>query len=223
MSRPFAIPLSGCEMLDQLNILPGQVNRTPVILQMEGSECGLACLAMVSGFHGGERDLARVRQMVGWSSLGGNLETLTDAAAVLGFNTQAIRCEPEHLAQIEAPCILHWGMQHFVVLTEVSKKGIVIHDPAYGRSRVPWVEVGKFFTGIAFVLEPNESFTSTKRPQTDSLFKILQLKRWQSDLAHLLLLSASVEIIGLLILFQQKLSIDAAIGGSDPTEVAPEI
>jgi ATP-binding cassette subfamily B protein RaxB len=217
LNQLFANPPFGCEMLDQLNILPGQGHRTPVILQMEGSECGLACLAMVSGFHGGERDLSRVRQMVGWSGQGGNLETLADAATILGFNSQAMRCEPEHLVEIKAPCILHWGMQHFVVLTEVRKKGIVIHDPAYGRSQVPWVEVGKFFTGVAFTLEPNENFAPMQRLKTDSLFKILQLKRWRSDIAHLLLLSTSVEIIGLLILFQQKLSIDAAIAGSDST------
>ena len=35
--------------------------RTPLLLQTEAAECGLACLAMVAGFHGHRIDMATLR------------------------------------------------------------------------------------------------------------------------------------------------------------------
>ncbi len=50
--------------------LPGLFGRTlPVILQTEATECGLACLGMVSGYHGQRTDLFTLRGAGGFRFL----------------------------------------------------------------------------------------------------------------------------------------------------------
>src|SRR5690606_26990837 len=59
---------------------------------------------------------------------------------------------------LRLPCILHWEHNHFVVLTTVRMRGIVIHDPAQGRRFIPTVEVKKKLTGVALEAWPAPEF-----------------------------------------------------------------
>lgn len=113
------------------------------------------------------------------------------------------------------PCILHWGMQHFVVMTNVKRTGIVIHDPGYGRHFIPWPEVSAFFTGVALQLRQNENFHRVKQHHRIPILKMLGASQWRSELVSLLLMSACIEAAGLIVSFNFKLSIDSATLGND--------
>src|SRR3954452_23460248 len=128
--------------------------RTPLILQTEAAECGLACLAMVVGRYGHRVDLPALRQRSSVSLRGTTLHDLVRVASNLKLATRAIRAEPPHLRRLRLPCILHWDHNHFVVLTQVRRRGIVIHDPAMGRRSVPQQEVDARFTGIVLEAWP---------------------------------------------------------------------
>jgi ATP-binding cassette subfamily B protein RaxB len=130
----------------------------PVIMQSEASECGLACLAMVASYYGHRIDLGTLRRQHPISLNGVTLRSVIEIARHMNFTTRAVRLEPEDLKQIKRPAILHWDMNHFVVLKSVSKRGIVLHDPAIGEKRVSWGEVSKHLTGLALELTPTESF-----------------------------------------------------------------
>ena len=56
------------------------MRRTPVILQSEAAECGLACLAMVSGAHGHRMDLPAIRRYHSVSLKGTTLRDLIRVA-----------------------------------------------------------------------------------------------------------------------------------------------
>lgn len=131
----------------------------PVILQTEAAECGLACLAMVAGFHGLDTDLTTLRHHFSISSQGATLKQIIDIAAKLGLSSRALRLEMEHLAQLQTPCILHWEMCHFVVLKTVKKSTVIIHDPAVGECEYSFDEVSKMFTGVALELTITTEFT----------------------------------------------------------------
>ena len=128
--------------------------RTPVILQAETAECGLACLAMIAGRYGHRVDLPALRPHYDLSLRGTTLHDIIQLASSLRLATQALRAEVAHLRKLHLPCILHWDHNHFVVLTGVGGRGIVIHDPAVGRRHVPWQEVDKRFTGIVLEAWP---------------------------------------------------------------------
>ena len=132
--------------------------RVPHIMQAQHSECGIACLAMVASFYGLKVDLHRLRGAGLVSEQGANLKQLTEYAAMLSLNSRAVKLEPEHLGEVKLPAILHWDMQHFVVLSRVSKREITINDPAIGERKLSWGEFNQHFTGIALELQPANTF-----------------------------------------------------------------
>ena len=139
-----------------LNFRSGR--RAPVVLQSEATECGLACLAMISCFHGAESDLASLRGRLPTSSRGTTLKDLMNNAAQINLQTRPLRCEVADLTQLQLPCILHWDMNHFVVLVRVSGQKAVVHDPAVGQRKIPISQIGKHFTGVAVELAPTSDF-----------------------------------------------------------------
>jgi ATP-binding cassette subfamily B protein RaxB len=130
----------------------------PVIRQTESAECGLACLAMMACWHGLQIDLPTLRERFLISTQGMTLQRLIECAAGIKLTSRAVRLEPEDLKSLNLPCILHWNMNHFVVLREVRGSKLVIHDPDRGRLVLSLQEVGKHFTGIALETTPASDF-----------------------------------------------------------------
>lgn len=147
--------------------------KLPVLLQSEAAECGLACLAMIAGFHGYRTDLLSLRRRFTTSLKGMTLADMVGIADTLGLAGRGLRLEPDEMSALALPCILHWDMNHFVVLTEVDHKGIVIHDPARGRYHLNWMEVDGAFTGIALELTPTPTFRKAEVKQAIPLRHLL--------------------------------------------------
>lgn len=97
------------------------LKKTPVILQSEAAECGIACLAMVCGHYGLDIDLFNFRQRFGSPSQGVTLMSLSKTAEHAGLKSRALSLDLDEVRQLKLPCVLHWGMNHYVVLTKVRK------------------------------------------------------------------------------------------------------
>lgn len=108
-------------------------HKTPVILQSEAAECGIACLAMVCGFYGLNIDLFNFRHRYGSPSQGVTLMSLSKTAEHAGLKSRALSLDLDEIKQLKLPCIIHWGMNHYVVLTKVRKSSFIVHDPALGK------------------------------------------------------------------------------------------
>ena len=175
------------------------VLRLPVILQDEIAECGHACVAMISNFWGHELDLQALRRINKPSQQGVSLLTIKQLLEKLGFTTRALRVSLEEIRQIKTPAILHWNMNHFVVLKKVKKNAIVIHDPAVGIRHCSMDEVSKSFTGIALEVAKSADFRAIKEKNSLTLYDLVKLAKGVNRYIGLLvLLSFSIEIIGLL-------------------------
>ncbi len=81
-----------------------------------------------------------------------------DCAQALHLTARAVRLELGDLAQLPMPCILHWDLNHFVVLKRVKGQRIEVHDPARGALALMPVEVDRHFTGVALELTPTHAF-----------------------------------------------------------------
>jgi ABC-type bacteriocin/lantibiotic exporter with double-glycine peptidase domain len=139
--------------------------RARTILQMEAAECGAACLAMVLSAHGREIALEDARERCGTSRDGVDAAALARAGESYGLKVKAVRREPEDLAELPLPAILHWNFNHFVVLEAVKGDRFVLLDPAVGRRVVTRTELGKALTGLVLVMAPGETFrTGGRRP-----------------------------------------------------------
>lgn len=133
-------------------------SRVPIVLQSEAAECGLACMAMVSGFHGRLTGIAGIRRHVTTSLKGMTLRDMIQIGGSLGLATRAVRLDLDDLGQLRLPCILHWSHNHFVVLTKLQRNSMVIHDPAIGRRVVSTTDFSENFTGVALEAWPTAEF-----------------------------------------------------------------
>ena len=133
--------------------------RLPVIRQTESAKCGLACLTMIACWHGLLTDLPTLRERFSISTQGMTLQRLMECASGIRLSSRAVRLEPEDLKSLSLPCILHWNINHFVVLHKVQGGKLVIHDPDKGRVTLSLQDAGKHFTGVALELTPAGDFT----------------------------------------------------------------
>lgn len=133
--------------------------RLPVIRQTESAECGLACLAMIACWHGLLTDVPALRERFSISTQGMTLQRLMECASGIRLASRAVRLEPEDLKSLSLPCILHWNINHFVVLHKVQGSKLVIHDPDKGKVTLSLQDAGKHFTGVALELTPAGDFT----------------------------------------------------------------
>lgn len=139
--------------------------RMPVIQQNEIAECGLACLAMVACHHGHAIDLASMRRRFPVSIKGATLSRLIAIAGQLGLDARPLRIELDYLPQLRTPCIVHWDLNHFVVLKRVARGKVELHDPARGAVSMPIAEFSRHFTGIVLELTPSAQFQPVNERQ----------------------------------------------------------
>ncbi|TXI51202.1 MAG: peptidase domain-containing ABC transporter [Lysobacter sp.] len=186
------------------------------IVQSEASECGLACLAMVAAHHGLDLGMAELRRRFPMSLKGLRLSQLIEMAAALGLHGRGLRLEMEALPQLQLPAILHWDLNHFVVLESVRRDGAVIVDPSIGRRTLSLSEVSRHFTGVALELEPGQTFVPETRHEAVSLRKLTGPVRglWRA-LALLLLLSLALQVFVLVAPFYMQWVVDQVLVSAD--------
>jgi ATP-binding cassette subfamily B protein RaxB len=190
--------------------------RTPLILQTETAECGLACLAMIAGRYGHRVDLPALRQRYNLSLRGTTLHDLVRIASGMRLATRALRAELPHLRRLRLPCILHWDHNHFVVLIRVRARRIVIHDPAVGRRNVTVQEVSKRFTGIVLEGWPTESFErKTERARVRIWDLLCRTDGFAAVATQVLTMSLVLEVIGLVIPIGFQLVLDDVVVSDD--------
>jgi ATP-binding cassette subfamily B protein RaxB len=137
----------------------GNHHRGSAVRQTEVAECGLACLGIAAEHFGSQVDLSVLRQKYQIPSRGLTLKQIKEIAADMQLVGRAVQCELDELAELRCPAILHWGLNHFVVLLRARGKRYRIHDPALGVLDLDRKKVSRQFTGIAMELAPAPSFT----------------------------------------------------------------
>jgi ATP-binding cassette subfamily B protein RaxB len=187
-----------------------------LVMQSEQAECGLACLAMVARYHGHDVDLMSLRRRFSTSLKGVTLARLVDIAGALGFDARPLRLELGSLRELRVPCILHWNLNHFVVLRRMTRNAAEIYDPASGVCRVPLDEVSKRFSGVALELAPRADFTPIADVQRISLRTLAgQIAGLRPALVQMFGLALALEILILMLPFQIQWVIDQVLVTSD--------
>jgi ATP-binding cassette subfamily B protein RaxB len=185
-------------------------------LQSEVAECGLACLAMIAGYHHHRVTLSELRRRHSISLKGTTLRTIMAVADQLGFASRPLRLEMDDLGKLKTPCILHWDLAHFVVLNQVTSRWVEVFDPAGGVRRLSLAETSKHFSGVALELTPAASF---RKRETVERVKLTDL--WSKaagflpSILQVLALSALLEIFGLLSPLVNQMIVDDAIAKGD--------
>jgi ATP-binding cassette subfamily B protein RaxB len=192
------------------------VRRCQPIRQSEGAECGHACVAMVANHHGHKINLPGLRQRFPTSIKGATLADLMTIASDLDLSPRAVRLDLDEMDQLQTPAILHWDLNHFVVLEEVKGERATILDPATGRRQLSMRELGRHFTGVAMELTPTSDFKPVEaRTRTRLRDLWSRMSNYRGAFVQVLTLSLLLQATALAMPFFLQLTIDEAIGQGD--------
>lgn len=192
----------------------------PIILQDEIAECGHACVAMIGQYFGHQLGLSELRKRCATSAHGVTLRHIKQLLMQLNFSTRALRLPLEALKQLKTPAVLHWNMNHFVVLKKMTKNKAIIHDPAVGIRHLTLQELSQSFTGIALEIEPVITFETIREQKKLRVRDLMAFIPGQYRMLGLLLfLSLLTEILALLNPFFVQYATDQAIGSNTLSNV----
>lgn len=190
--------------------------RLPMMLQTEAAECGVACLAMVASYHGHDVDLAGLRRRFSTSLKGATLAQVMQMAGQLQLASRPMKLDLDELCQLRTPCVLHWDLNHFVVLKRADRRGIVIHDPARGIRKLGFRQVSAHFTGVALELTPGADFAPQQARQAVSLRALTgKVRGLVPALAQILVLALALEVFALAGPFYLQWVLDQVLVSAD--------
>lgn len=187
-----------------------------VVLQSESSECGLACLAMICRAHKLRIDLDALRRRFVVSLKGATLQQIMQHADVLNFSCRPLRVDLHELVSLRLPCVLHWNLNHFVVLTKVAGHKLVILDPAVGERRLSLSQVSDHFTGVALELTPNAKFETNQTEPSMRLRNLTgRVHGLKRALFHIFLLALALQVFAIAAPLLNQWVVDEAISTYD--------
>ncbi len=173
-------------------------------------------MAMVCSYWGHRIDVSTMRRRFSVSLKGVTLKAMVAMAQALGLQARPLKLDVPHLARLRLPCILHWDMDHFVVLKKVGRSSVVIHDPAVGERRVTMTALSSHFTGIALELTPGSTFQSRNEEQRFTLASLMgRVVGLRRGLAQIILLAVSLQICSLIAPFYLQWIVDEALIAAD--------
>ncbi|EOC0702479.1 peptidase domain-containing ABC transporter [Salmonella enterica subsp. enterica serovar Kokomlemle] len=193
-------------------------NKLPMVRQSTIAECGLACLTMISIFYGHNVDLRSMRLRFSIDSRGVSLSTLMDMCHSMGFSSRPVKLDLVNMKELKKPCILHWDLNHFVVLSKVTRNFIVVNDPARGVVKLSFNEVSKHFTGIALEVTKAESFIFFNEKKKVKVFDVLgKVRGLGKSFFTVLCISFLLELFSIVNPFYMQWIIDQVIVSADRT------
>jgi ATP-binding cassette subfamily B protein RaxB len=192
------------------------LRRVPLILQSEAPECGIACVAMIAGYHGFRTDLSAMRMRLSPSMKGVTLQHIAAIAGTMKMSMRGVQAPLQGLGRLRLPAILHWDMNHFVVLTRVDANRITVHDPARGKRVLPLSEASRHYTGVAAELMPSVGFEPRDEREKITAWQLMgSLHGMQSTIAQVILLSLVLEVFAIASPFFVQIVVDRVIVGRD--------
>ena len=193
------------------------VAKVPVIIQLEALECGAASLAMVMAYYGKWVPLEQVRVDCGVSRDGSKAKNVLRAARNYGFDVEAFRQSPESLKQDgKFPCIIHWNMNHFVVLDGFRGKYAYLNDPARGTVKVTMEEFDKSFTGVVMIPTPSERFEPGGKKKSALDYAKNRLRGSGVAVAFLMITTVIAYLFGITKAVTSKIFMDRLLTGENP-------
>ncbi len=182
-------------------------------LQLDQSDCGVACLLSIIKFYGGNQSIENLRQLSGTTKIGTTLLGLYQSANQLGFTAEGFQSDIPSLIDYEQAVILHTvienQLQHYIICYEYDKeKGFLIGDPAKGIYYLSENELDSIWVSKnCLILEPNESFVKTETlTKNKKKYFINLLKEDYKLLTFSVVIGIFVAALGMaMAIFSQKL------------------
>lgn len=114
--------------------------------------------------------LTRIRETAGTDKYGTNALGLIKAAEQLGFSAKGVKgSQDSFFSDFPLPCIAHvvidQKLLHYIVIHKITKKKVIIADPAKGIVKYSPEEFFKIWTGILIFMVPTAQFQKKDETQ----------------------------------------------------------
>ncbi len=172
--------------------------RYPYIEQQSSSDCGVACLAMISQYWGKRYPLYQLRDWARVGRSGTTIRNLAATAEKIGFQARPVRASLDRLAEQSYPWVAHWQGDHYIVVYKIRRQRVLVADPAAGKR---WMKRSEFltgWTGYALLLEPTDRLKQVEAVKAQSLGQFgRHLWTYWPLLVQIILLSLLLQVFGL--------------------------
>lgn len=133
------------------------------VKQHDITDCGAACLATISKQYGLNLSISKIREVAGTDKQGTNAYGMIKAAEQLGFSAKGVKGNQEaFFTEFPLPAIAHvvvdGSLLHYMVIHKITKKQVIIADPAKGMVKYTPEEFFKIWTGVLILLVPTSKF-----------------------------------------------------------------
>ena len=149
------------------------MRKVPIVQQLQQTECGLCCAAMILGYYGCHARLVDLRQQYEIGRDGLRISEIGELLRSYHMEARIFKSEFEALNSNNCPCIIFWEHKHFVVVEDIDKKKgkVRIVDPGTGRRIISYDEAVEGFSGYIIISAPTDGFQKIKkRPNTVLLY-----------------------------------------------------
>ncbi len=183
---------------------------------------------MIASFYGKDYSIETLRERSYVTREGVSMMGISDAAESIGFRTLGIRIDSSKFTdEFPLPCIIHWNLNHFVILYKIKGKGknskYYVADPAGGKLMFSqdeflsgWLSHKKNDKelGTCLLLEPTPDFYSLNAKINDKSsfgFMFSYLKPYRGLLIQLILSLLFASIVQLILPFLTQSVVDIGI------------
>ncbi len=176
-----------------------KIIKVPLVMQMEITECGAACLTMILEYYGKWIPLEEVRGNCGVNRDGANLNNISRSAQFYGFDTKAKAIGIKGLKKAnDYPCILFWDFNHYVVLTGFRGNYAYLNDPTKGKVKIPLEIFKKKYSGVTLFLKKTDRFQPEGKPLSMVQYAARQLKG-SGDSISIVMITSTVVLLAAII------------------------
>ncbi len=174
------------------------------IQQLDETDCGAACVAMIASHYKVNKSVTSIRELIGTDTKGTNLAGLVQGTQKLGFSTHALKGNKDALTEdLPFPFIAHvevkhneYTLYHYVVIKSIKNGKVEIWDPDFTvKQHIETIDdFCKIWSGYVVFLSPNNDLKIVK-DNTPLLFKFIPILKPHKKLLLLSLIASILLVV----------------------------
>ncbi|WP_288060214.1 cysteine peptidase family C39 domain-containing protein [Thomasclavelia cocleata] len=176
------------------------MHKYPIYKQDNNYSCGAYCIKMILKYHHLDIKIKEIKERCRLTSEGISVYGLVRCLQSYHFDVKAYQCDFNILLdEARLPCIIHVvrdNMTHFVVLYQITKKYLIIGDPAKGLTKLSYEEVESVFSGVCVCINHVGRYM-VKKEQKEISFREFIIQHLKSNYRYIVKLLSKALFISM--------------------------
>lgn len=188
------------------------LKKVPYIEQMQQTECGLCCIAMILRYYRSNETLSKLRSELEVGRDGLRISQLQQYLETRGFHAKIYKCEAESMINMPLPAVIFWDEKHFVIVEKLDQKQVKIVNPEYGKVTITLDEFKEHYSGIVMTAVPTDAFHPNREKRNPWGQVLKELKDKKSLFVKIVLVSLIAYGIQMIAPMLTQVIVDSLLG-----------